>query len=110
MKYNPYHVGGEPLPLYKILGAVAARIVEGTERIPVGLERQLAELYERLLPAFDPQTKYASYSDQELADLLDNEWLKRRESVRWLEGLGIAVEEQLPFWSHEIVQALRGLR
>jgi hypothetical protein len=110
MNYTLSHVAGEPLPLYKLLGSVAARIVEGAKRIPDGLEQQLVELEWRLAPAFNPDTQYASYSDYELAALLHKEWLSSQDAICWLEQLGIVAAEVLPSWPTEIVQMLRGLR
>ena len=106
MTYDPAHVAGPELPLYKLLGATAARIIDAVGHIPPGLEQHLVDLEQRLAPAFHPDTKWAAYSYQELTDLLLVEWLERRSVVRWLAKNGIDTDDARHRWPGEIVWPL----
>jgi len=76
--------GGYVICLFELLAAVAQHLVQQACTVPVGLEVQLRQLEQRLLPHFPSELRSERFTHEQIAQVLNEEFFSRNDVWRWI--------------------------
>jgi hypothetical protein len=94
--------GGFVVILFELLAAVAEHLVQQACTVPVGLEAQLRELEQRLLPYFPSELRSERFTHEQIAQVLNKAFFSRPDVWRWLTEDAQMGGEWVEYWAREI--------